>query len=86
MRRTLRLPGLVLWTNQRVINACTLFERAICLLQQIWDEVSFVSMMESCDGELEFLRQLSSALHVSVTCSALVTYLTRMKPSRSVVS
>ena len=61
-------------------------ECTIGFLQQIWDEVSFVGVMESRDGELEFLRQLCSAPLVSTSRYAIMTYLTRMKPSKSVAS
>lgn len=30
----------------------------VCALQDVWDEVRFVRMVERCDGELELVRQL----------------------------
>jgi len=61
-------------------------ERTIGFLQQIWDEVSFVGVMESRNGELELLRQLCSVPPVSMSRCVIMTYLTRMKPSKSVAS
>jgi hypothetical protein len=61
-------------------------EHTVGFLQQIWDEVGFVGVMESCDRKLEFLRQLDNASLVSTQCCTVVINLTRMKPSKSVAS
>ena len=40
---------------QKIADACIVYKRAIGLLKQIWDEISFVGVMESRDVEFELL-------------------------------